>query len=160
MRALYATNMNHSADEYNVLSYLLKKNAISYEKAIEWAYTHYTDEEVDPFVEKISLASDVSEILEMISSEFQVYGEPGKEFLAGEAASKYSNQQISLYDAVARILFDLDLELPEEDRQELYIAEDYFGWHNQAEEEAIKRVLPIFSKYRPIYERAVAKFSV
>ncbi|OZG69928.1 hypothetical protein BTA51_28670 [Hahella sp. CCB-MM4] len=152
--------MKHSADEYNVLSYLLKKNAISYEKAIEWAYSQYTDEGIDQFVERISLASDVSEILEMISNNFQVYGEPDQDFLVGEAASKYSNAQISLYDAVARILFDLDLELPEEERQELYIAEDYFGWHDQAEEEAVKHVQPIFSKYRPIYERAVAKFSV
>ncbi|MCQ3829366.1 hypothetical protein HXX02_07900 [Microbulbifer elongatus] len=152
--------MKHSADEYNVLSYLLKKNAISYGKVIEWAYSQYTDEGVDPFVEKISLASDLSEIIEMISNEFQVYGEPGQKFLAGEAASKYSSEQISLYDAVARILFDLDLELPEEERQELYIAEDYFGWHNHAEEEAVKHVQPIFCKYRPIYEHAVAKFSV
>lgn len=160
MAALYATNMKHCADEYNVLSYLLKKNGISYEKAIEWAYSQYTDEGVDPFVEKISLASDVSEILEMISNEFQVYGEPSQEFLAGETASKYSNEQISLYGVVARILFDLDLELSEEERHELYIAEDYFGWHNQAEKEAIKHVLPILGKYRPIYEHAVAKFSV
>ena len=152
--------MKHSADEYNVLSYLLKKNTLSYEKVIEWAYSQYTDEGVDPFVEKISLASDVSEILEMISNEFQVHGEPGQEFLAGEAASRYSNEQISLYDAVARMLLDLDLELPEKERQELYIAEDYFGWHNQAEEVAVKHVLPIFCKYRPIYERAVAKFGV
>jgi len=116
--------MKHSADEFNVLSYLLKKNVISYEKAIEWVYSQYTDEGGDPFVEKITLASDVSEILEMISKEFQVHGEPGQEFLAGEAASKYSNEQISLYDALARILFDLDLELSEEECQELYIAED------------------------------------
>lgn len=152
--------MKHSADEYNFLSYLLKKNVISYEKAIEWAYSQYTDEGVDPFVERLSLASDVSEILELISNEFQVHGVPGQEFLAGEAASKYSKEQLSLYDAIARILFDLDLELPEEERQELYIAEDYFGWHSRAEEEAVKHVQPIFSKYRPIYEHSVAKFSV
>lgn len=152
--------MKYGAEEYNVLSYLLKKNVISYEKAIEWAYNQYTEKGVDPFVEKISLAFDVSEILEMISNEFQVVGEPSQEFLAGEVACRYSNKQISLYDAVAQILFDLDLELPEEERQELYIAEDYFGWHNQAEEEAVKHVLPIFGKYRPIYECAVAKFSV
>ncbi|WP_413662943.1 hypothetical protein ACG1BZ_17500 [Microbulbifer sp. CNSA002] len=152
--------MKHSAAEYNVLSYLLKKHVMSYEKAIEWAYSQYTDEGVDPFIESISLAMDVSEILELISSEFQVYGEPSQDFIAGEAASKYSKEQLSLYDAIARILFDLDLELPEEELQELYIAEDYFGWHDQAEKEAVKHVLPIFSKYRPVYEHAVAKFGV
>ncbi|WP_226647323.1 hypothetical protein [Microbulbifer variabilis] len=152
--------MKYSAAEYNVLSYLLKKNVMSYEKAIEWAYSQYTDEGADPFIEKISLASDVSEMLELISNDFQVYGEPSQDFLVGEAASKYSKGQLTLYDAIQRILFDLDLELPEEDQQELYIAEDYFGWHDQAEKEAVKHVLPIFSKYRPVFESAVAKFSV
>lgn len=152
--------MKHSATEYNVFSYLLKKNEISYEKAIEWAYSQYTDEGVDPFIESISLATDVSEILELIRSEFQVCGEPSQEFLAGESASKYSQEQLTLYNAIARILFGLDLELPEKERQELYIAEDYFGWHDQAEKEAFKHVLPIFSKYRPVYEHAIAKFRV
>jgi len=152
--------MKHSATEYNVLCYLLKKKSMSYEKAIEWAYSQYTDEGVDPFIEKISLASDVSEIIELISNNFQVYGETTQDFLAGEAASKYSKERLSLYDAIARILFDLDLELPKEELQELYIAEDYFGWHDQAEKEAARHVLPIFSKYRPIYEHAVEQFSV
>lgn len=152
--------MKHSATEYNVLGYLLKKNIMPYEKAIEWAYSQYTDEGVDPFIERISLASDVSEILELISNEYQVYGEPSQDFLAGEAASKYSKEQLSIYDAITRILFDLDLELPKEEQQELYIAEDYFGWHDNAEKEAAKHALPIFNKYRPIYEHAVAQFSV
>ena len=152
--------MKHRAAEYNVLSYLLKKNVLSYEKAVEWAYSQYTDEGVDPFIENISLAYDVSEMLEFISNEFQVYGEPSHDFLAGEFASKYSKEELSLYDSIARILFDLDLELPEEDQQELYIAEDYFGWHDRAESAAVKHVLPIFRKYRPVYEHAVAKFSV
>ncbi|MBY6191987.1 hypothetical protein KUV22_16285 [Microbulbifer agarilyticus] len=152
--------MKHSAAEYNVLSYLLQKKSISYEKAIDWAYSQYTKEGVDPFVEKISLAYDQSEIIELISNDFQVYGEPTQGFLIGETASMYSKEQLSLYAAIARILFDLDLGLSEEERQELYIAEDYFGWHNHAEKEAVRHSLPIFNKYRPIYERAVAHFSV
>lgn len=133
---------------------------MSYEKAIEWAYSQYTDEGGDPFIEKISLASDVSEIIELICNNFQVYGETTQDFLAGEAASKYSKERLSLYNAIARILFDLDLELPKEELQELYIAEDYFGWHDHAEKEAARHVLPIFNKYRPIYEYAVEQFSV
>ena len=62
--------------------------------------------------------------------------------------------------ALESLLFDLDLQLSKEDRQNLYIAEDYFGWHNQPESEALKLVLPIFEKYKPIYESAVAKFGV
>lgn len=158
--ALYATNMKHSAADYNVLSYLLRKNVMSYKRAIEWACSQYADEGVDPFVEKIFFASDVSEMLELIGNEFQVYGEPSQDFLAGETASQYSNEQLYLYYAIARILFDLDLVLPEEDRQKLYLAEDYFGWHDQAEIEAAKHVLPIFGKYRLSYEHAVVRFGV
>ena len=102
----------------------------------------------------------MADILELISNTYQVYGDPSEEFLAGETAKKYSEDKLSLYDAISRILFDLDLELLEDERQELYIAEDYFGWHDNAENEAIKHVLPLFNKYRPVYESAVAKFNV
>ena len=152
--------MKFSANDYNILSYVLKQNVMSYEQVIAWTYGQYSDQGIDPFVEKISLASDVAEIIELISNDFQVYGEPSNEFLAGEAAKAYIGDELSLYAAIARILFDLDLELPEGERQELYIAEDYFGWHGSAESKAIVHAMPIFDKYRPMYEHAVAKFSV
>lgn len=152
--------MKFSAEDYNVLSYVLKKNFISYEQAIAWAYAQYTDHGIDPFIEKLSLASDVAEMIELISSTYQVYGEPSNEFFAGEVAKAYSEEKLSLYVTISRILFDLDLELPEEERQELYIAEDYFGWHNSAESQAIVHAQPLLDKYRPIYENAVAKFSI
>jgi hypothetical protein len=158
--ALYATNMKFSAEDYNVLSYALKKNFMSYEQAITWAYAQYTDRGVDPFIEKISLASDSAEIIEFISNAYQVYGEPSNEFLAGETAKEYSEEKLSLYSAISRILFDLDLELPEDERKELYIAEDYFGWHDSAESQASAHATPLFDKYRPIYEHAVSKFSI
>lgn len=152
--------MKFSAEDYNVLSYILKQNLISYDQAIAWAYAQYTDHGIDPFVEKLSLASDVAEIIRFISNTYQVYGEPSNEFLAGEAAKAYSEDKQSLYAAISRILFDLDLELPEEERQELYIAEDYFGWHDSAESQAIVHAMPVLDKYRPIYEHAVAKFNI
>lgn len=152
--------MKFSAEDYNVLSYVLKKNFISYEQAIAWAYAQYTDHGLDPFIEKLSLASDVAEMIELISSIYQVYGEPSNEFLAGEVAKAYSEEKLSLYVTISRILFDLDLELPEEERQELYIAEDYFGWHDSAESQAIVHAQPLLDKYRLIYENAVAKFSI
>lgn len=157
---LYKTNMKFTAEDYNILSYLLKKNFMSYEQTVSWAYAQYTDQGIDPFIEKLSLALDVAEMIECISNTYQVYGEPSKEFLAGEAAKKYSKAELSLYSTVSRILFDLDLELPENERQELYIAEDYFGWHDSAESHAIVHVEPLFDKYRPIYERAVSKFNI
>lgn len=152
--------MNLSAADYNILSYVLKTNFMSYDKVIEWAYAQYSNQGIDHFVEKISLASDISEIIELIRNTYQVYGEPSNDFLAGEAAKSYSDGKLSMYAAISRILFDLDLDLSESERQELYIAEDYFGWHNFAETKAIVHAMPLFDKFRPIYEHAVAKFSV
>ena len=158
--ALYATNMKLSTDDYNVLSYVLKKNIMSYDQAVSWSYAQYTDQGIDPFIENVSLASDVSEIIELISNAYQVYGKPSKEFLAGEVAKAYSEGRLSLEAAISHILFGLDLELPDDERKELYIAEDYFGWHEAAESRAILHAKPLFDKYRPIYESAVAKFGV
>jgi hypothetical protein len=159
-KLLYENNMKLSANDYNILSYVLKHNFMSYDQVIAWAYAQYTDQGIDPFVEKVSLASDISEIVELISNTYQVYGEPSNKFLAGEASKAYSVGKISLYEAINRILHHLDLELPENERQELYIAEDYFSWHDSAESKAIEHAKPLFDKYRPVYENAVAKFSV
>ena len=152
--------MKFSTDDYNILSYFLKKYYMSYDQVITWAYAQYSDQGIDPFIEKVSLASDIAEIIELISNSYQVYGEPSKEFLAGEAAKEYSEGKLSLYTVINRILHNLDLELPENERQELYIAEDYFGWHDLAESKAIVHAMPLFDKYRPVYEDAVAKFCV
>jgi hypothetical protein len=152
--------MNFSADDYDILSYILKKNYMSYDQVIAWAYAQYTDQGINPFIEKISLASDVTEIIELISNAYQVYGEPSKEFLAGETAKAYSKEKLSLRAAIHRILYELDLKLPESEMQELYIAEDYFDWHDSSESQALIHAMPLFNKYRPVYEKVIAKFSV
>lgn len=152
--------MKYSIEDYNVLSYLLKENSMSYKQAVTWAYAQFTDQGLVSFIEKLSLASDSAEMIELIGDTYQVYGELGNEFLAGEIAKQYSEEKISLYCAISHILFDLDLALPEEERCKLYIAEDYFGWHDSAEPQALVHVMPLFDKYRPIYEHAVAKFIV
>jgi hypothetical protein len=151
--------MKFAADDYNILYYLLRENSLSYDRAIEWAYSQFTDDGIDPFIEKISLATDVAEILELISNQYQVYGEPSAEFLVGEAATKFFTNQITLNEALNKVLYYIDVELPEEAKTELYIAEDYFDWHEHQETEAIKHALPVFNKYSPIYESFVSKFS-
>ena len=150
--------MELRAPEYNILSYLVQTNAMSYEQTIEWAYSQYTNKGVDPFIEKLSLAYDASELLQLISNEFQVYGEPSQDFLAGEAVRKYKRDEIKLCEAISRLLFDLDLGLSEEELQELYIAEDYFGWHERPERAAWNHVRDIFNKSHSIYEKAVGLF--
>ena len=78
--------MTYTSSDYNILGYLLKKNSISYSQATEWAYSKYTDNGIDPFIEKIGFALDKEDILELIEYEHQVYGEPEPAFLVGEVA--------------------------------------------------------------------------
>ncbi|WP_020406258.1 hypothetical protein [Hahella ganghwensis] len=150
--------MKLTAADYNILSYLLKTNKMSHEQAIQWACSQYSDEGIDPFIEKLSLASDVAEILGLISDAFHVYGEPDQKFLAGEAANDYFDGNLALYKAISRLLFDL--ALAREELQPLYIAEDLFEWHDDAESEAKKHALPLFNRYRAEYLYSVGKFRV
>ena len=150
--------MKLSASDYNNLSYLLKKNALSHNDIVEWAYSNFTEDGVDKTLERISLTDNSRELTDLISEVFHVYGEPTSEFLAGEAAIGFFDGSCSMYDAICRLLFDLDLE--EDETKRLYIAEDYFGWHNFPEVKAIKIAKPIFLKYGAAYERAIKIFSV
>ena len=150
--------MKYNSEDYNVLSYLLGKNTLSYEDVIRWAYSQFNSSGVDPFIEKISLASDVREIIELISNEYQVYGEPCGEFLLGEIADKYLNGQININSVIHSILYVSDIELEKEEERALYIADDYFGWHDKAEYEAKKLANPILNKYRPSYICLASKF--
>ncbi|GBL06340.1 hypothetical protein [Glaciecola sp. KUL10] len=146
--------------EYNIFSYLLATNTLSHDRAVEWAYCQYGNDGVEPFIEKIALTIDSAEIRELISNTFQVYGTPDKEFLSGEVVEKFFTNQLSLYEAIAQILFDIQPEMAKEDEQKMYIAEDYFGWHKNTEEEALKVVQDIFKKYHTTYKNAVSTFGI
>ena len=150
--------MQYNSEDYNVLSYLLSKNVLSYEDGLRWAYSQFTSDGVDPFVEKISWASDVREIIELISNEHQVYGSPSNQFLLGEIADKYLKKEINISLAIHSALYVSDLEFEKEEEKALYLADDYFGWHDKAEFEAEKLVNPIFIKYRLAYTCLASKF--
>ena len=59
--------MNFSSHEFNILSYMLEKNRFTYSEVIDWAYSQYSDQGIDPFIEKIGLALDKEEIIELIA---------------------------------------------------------------------------------------------
>ena len=151
--------MTYTSCDYNILGYLLKKNSISYSQVIEWAYSKYTDEGIDPFIEKIGLALDKEEILELIKNEYQVYGEPEPEFLVGEVAKQYSISELTLEQAIRRILYRLDVDLPKDEKQEFYIADDYYDWHENPDIEAEKHAVPIMQNHQSTYEKEVTKFT-
>lgn len=152
--------MNYSSHEYNILSYLLGINSFNYYQTIEWAYAQYTDQGIDSFIEKIGLALDKKDILELIANEYQVYGEPGSDFLIGEVAHQYFTSELSLVEAVQKILYRLDVDLLEKETQAFYLADDFYGWHARPDDEAEKLLEPILKKYQRVYEREVGKFSI
>ena len=158
-KLLCVFGMTYTFSDYNILSYLLKKNRITYSQAIEWAYSKYTDDGIDPFIEKIGLAIDKEDILELIGNEYQVYGDPQPEFLIGEIAKQYSMSELTLEQAVRRILYRLDVDLPKDEEQKFYIADDYYDWHDSPDIEAEKHVVPIMQKHQSTYEKEVAKFT-
>lgn len=151
--------MNFSSHEFNILSYMLRKNRFTYSQVINWAYSQYSDQGIDPFIEKIGLALDKEEIVELISSEFQVYGKPKPEFLTGEVVKRYESNELSLCEALRVILYDLDIELIKAKKTELYIAEDYYDWHESPDEKAKIHAERIFEEYLPVYENEIAKFT-
>jgi len=142
--------MNFSSHEFNILSYMLRKNRFTYRQVIDWAYSQYSDQGIDPFVEKIGLALDKEEIIELISNQFQVSGEPMPRFLAGEIVNRYKTNELSLCEALREILYGLDIDLAKIEETELYIAEDYYDWHESPDEVA----------YLQQYENELAKFDI
>jgi len=140
--------------------YLFSRNIISYKKVIDWAYAQYTNEGIDPFIEKITLAMDLADVYELITDKFHVSGVPDEDFLIGEISSNFFNKKFTLKEAIWRVLYDLDATLSEEELLNMNLADDLFDWHDNAEEEALKLTLGIFNRYRPIYESELSKFKV
>ncbi|TQV77182.1 hypothetical protein FLL45_04340 [Aliikangiella marina] len=150
--------MKYSAEDYNFLIYVLKKNIISYKELIDWSYTQYTDEGIDPFVEKIVLSSDLGEVVKLIQDSFCVYGDIDEKTLLGEISHKYYQGELNMRKAVQIVLYDWDIKLSKEDESNLYIADDYFDWHPNPEKMAAEIVNDFFNPYRPIYEALLLKF--
>ena len=150
--------MKYSPEDYNFLVYLLTKNTISYKEIVDWSYTQYTDEGIDPFIEKIVLSSDLDEVVELIQDTYCVYGEVDDEILLGEIGYKYHRGDLHMGQAARVVLYDLDVKLSKEDKSNLYIADDYFDWHSTPEKVAAETVNNFFDSYRPTYETLLSKF--
>ena len=148
--------MNYTSKEYNFLLYVMSKNIMTYQEVLEWSYTQYTDDGIDPFIEKIVLSSDSEEVFQLVRNTFQVYGEISEELQIGEVASNFSNGKISLCKAVREILFGLDVELNKKDQELLYLADhlyDCYGNESDAIENEVENVLkPYALKYNKLIE--------
>lgn len=153
--------MNYTDTDISVLAEMIRNNDISVEKVIEWAYSQYTNEGVEPWIEKITLSQDKADLLEVIRDNFRIDEELSSEVKAGKVAFDYFKNNIGLAAALRALLYDvfIDNNINEELKQ-LAIAEDYYDWHDNPNSEALKIAKPILEKYLDYYEPSHRKFSV
>ena len=151
--------MKYTDTDNNLLAHLIECNNFTYERATEWACTQYTDNGIEPWIEKIVLANDASEILEILRENFEISIDKYTDLKAGRVAVEYFDQKINLQTAIHRLLHG-DLIENKNEKSDLYVAEEYFNWHENPEKQAIKIVKPILKKYLSLYENSYCKFSV
>lgn len=151
--------MEYSSEDYNILKYLMGTNKMPYNEVIEWAYAQYTEEGVDDFIEKITLCPDAEDLHYLLASEQHVNGVPSDEFLKGEIISMYKSHKINLGELINRFLYHEDFQFPKEEESQLYLADDYFDWHENPDKVAKPLVELIFARYLPEYEKYAKKFS-
>ena len=146
--------------DISIFAKLIQANDISVAGAINWAYSQHTDDGAEPWIEELAIAHDKEEVLSILRNSFSVSEHLSNQVIAGKVAFEYFQKKVGLHEAISRILFDIfiDTELGEE-KTNLYIAEDFFGWHQQPEIEALKIAKPILIKYATIYEHSHNKFS-
>ncbi len=151
--------MSYSDADISIFANLIQANDISVSQVNDWAYAQYTNEGVEQWIEELALANDKQEVLETLRKNFNVSEKLGLEVLAGVAASDYFRNKVGLHETLSRLLFDIfiDSEMNEE-KANLYLAEDFFGWHQQAESEALEVSKPILEKYAATYEESRKKF--
>ena len=152
--------MSYTDTDINILADLIRTNGLSLAEVIDWAYSQYAEESIEPWIEKLSLANDKKEALEILQNNFNITEELGQEILAGKVAFEYFQKKTDLHETLSRLLFDIfsGSELNEE-KTDLYMAEDFFRWHHQAESEALKVAKPVLEKYAARYKEARERFN-
>jgi len=154
--------MKFNKDDINLLASFVKRNILSVNEVNDWCYAQFTEQGAPEWIEKMALATDRQEVLDIITSNFGVYGELNFEYQAGEISYEYKNGLLILHQAIYMLLYDVypdDEELKSE-KTKLYIAEDYYDWHDHPDIVAKKEAQPIFDKYYSKYAKSRKLFNV
>jgi len=97
--------MNYSETDINILADMVKCNDLSVERVVEWAYSQYSDNGVEPWVEKITLASDKLDVLDVLRNNFHIHEELSYEIHAGKISFEYFHKKVSLEVTLSRLLY-------------------------------------------------------
>ena len=167
--------------DYRVLEHLLYRRLMTYESTINWAFSQYTDDGIDPVIEKIGLAIDLDEIFSLINDYSQISEHEviTTRFLLGEARAFYENPELKnryqepAYDLTNRYIEESDLHLPFSLRSTLLSITNYFGEYDdwepkdknwQAMEKRRNEMwiefIDLCQKYKPHYLGTVRIFGI
>jgi len=152
--------MKLTHDDLNLFSALIENNSISVKDAIDWGYSQYTNEGAPNWLENFVLSGDKFELLDILKNEFNVYGELTLEQQIGEVIHRYLTNRINLHQAINELLYDVYPydDATKKEKSELYIADDFFDWHETPEKEALKTISFIFDKYYPKFAESYNNF--
>jgi len=154
--------MVYNKNDINLLASFVRRNIVTANEVNDWCYSQYTDEGAPEWIEKMALATDRQEILDIISAEFGVYGELKFEYQVGEIVYEYKNGLLTLHQAIYALLYDVypDDETLKSEKSKLYIADDYYEWHKNPDSAAKQEVQEIFEKYYNKYANSRKLFNV
>ena len=155
-----------------VLAYLLRNKLLNFEEAESWAFSQYTDNGIDPFIEKIGLAIDIDELYEILEKNGT---EINHEFLIGKAAQAYEESGCftEIENYISEFIWGDDFDyvkLPKKEAESIYKAYKYY--YNtidadcydhiveSAREKCTEIVLALFKKYLPHYKKSIEKFNL
>lgn len=144
--------MRLNKEEINLLYHLLK-SSWGYNEAIEWAYSKYTDDGAPDWIEKITLAYDLNEILFIIRESHGVNGELTQDQEIGSIANSYFNGDNDIRGVVRELYEFVCLPSTEHPlKSYVYIADDHFEWDEKAETVASDLLGSKLGKYLQIYK--------
>ena len=133
----------------------------TYEESIDWAYSRYTDSGAPKWIEDFTLAYDVKEILCIIRDNFNfVNGKLTVDLEVGSIASAYFKGGSSIHTVVSE-LYELICTGKSEHsmKSDIYLADDYFDWSDDAETLAKELLESKLKEYLPLYAELGAKLN-
>ena len=126
--------------EASFLYYLINHFKIKHEEVIQWAYTQFDNDGVVGWIEKLITTFELSEIKQILESEFDIY-DIESDIILGEIAHNYQQKIISWSQAATEVyLVITDSEsCNQQQKDQADIMDDYFDWHKNPK----KVVVPI-----------------
>jgi len=152
--------MNYTNTDINNFYYLLESNVITYENAVKWAFSQYKDVGTEQWIKSISLAHDISEIIDILKTNHKINNQLSIAVQVGKQANDFFNKKITIDETLHNILYMVLIDNNDfEEKDNLYAAEDYLESHDNGQEQALTLCEKILKTYSDKYINTCVKFS-